>query len=379
MSPQLFPKTQPAANRMLPHRLYISITDKCNANCDFCSFRDMGEPTYNKTNYLALTMGSLQESSYEEIVRETWRTNEFLRTIADQDIYKVYCGILKKHRQRLPERNFFSCYDCYKLRSSKSFTEFFKIKDDYLTSNLTLKQWQLVIATAYRLGIRELVFADAGEPVIEIDKLCCLLDFSNKKFENLTVFTNGHFASDAHSAQQVLARLKRSGLTNLGVSCDFHSKYKFHQSFIPFGNLANIIKATADLKIDIFFSSLFLDYNDALKLKNNLESMMGKKLILQDADWDEPRGLRDTCKYFLNILTSKGSILKKDVFFATKVRLNPRVEASISGEDLRCGKGSQDNSFKWLKKFVYTHARPCFKNQVILSNGLVVCCAMNTY
>ena len=379
MSLKSFLKTTRAVNRMLPHRLYISITDRCGANCDFCSFRDMKEPSYNKTSYLALTMGSIHELGYKDVIQANWQANEFLKALSEGTIHGIYRDILKKSGQKVHDENFFSCHDCYKLRSGKNFSEFFNVRDDYKTTDLTLREWQLIIEDAYHMGVRELVFADEGEPVMEIDKLCHLLNFSNKKFKNLTVFTNGYFAHDVDSALAVLERLKKSGLTSLGISCDFHSKYKFHQSFIPLANIANVVKAARELKIDTFFSSLFLDYNDAVNLKNNLENMIGKKLALCNSDWDEIQRAKDIIKYFLTILTKKGSVFKRDAFFASKVMLNPRVEAFILEKDLSPAKPRQSDNFRWLKKCAYRYIRPCFKNQVILSNGLVVCCAMNAY
>ena len=379
MSLKLFLKTACAVNRMLPHRLYISITDRCSADCDFCSFRDMKKLSYNKTSYLALTMGSAHELRYKDIMQTSWRANGFLRALSDGTIHGIYRDILKKHERKRHDENFFSCHDCYKLRSSENFSKFFNVRDDYKTTDMALKEWQLVIDEACRTGVRELVFADEGEPLTEIDKLCDLLSYSNKKFKNITVFTNGSFAHDAGSAQAVLKRLKKSGLTSLGISCDVHSKYRFHQFFIPFDNIANIVKAARETETGIFFSSLFLDYNDAINLKNNLENITGKKLKLYNSDWDEIQRAKDIIKYFLTILTRGESIFKRDAFFANKVRLNPRVEALILEKDLFPEKPWRSNGFGWLKKYAYKHIRPCFKNQVILSNGLVVCCAMNAY
>lgn len=379
MSLKPFLKTTRAVNGTPPHRLYISITDSCGADCDFCSFRDMKKPSYNKTSYLALTMGSVHEFGYKDIMQTRWQANGFLKALSDGTMHGIYRDILKKSRRKIHDENFFSCHDCYKLRSSENFSEFFNIRDDYKTSGLAPEEWRLVIDEACRIGVRELVFADEGEPLTEIDKLCDLLGYSNKKFKNLTVFTNGSFAHDAGSAQAALKRLKKSGLTNLGISCDVHSKYKFHQFFIPFDNIANVVKAARELEIGIFFSSLFLDYNDAVNLKNNLENITGKKLELYNSDWDEIQRAKDIIKYFLTILTRGESIFKKDAFFANKVRLNPRVEEFISGKDLFPEKPGRSNGFGWLKKCAYKHIRPCFKNQVILSNGLVICCAMNAY
>jgi|GEM_PF-3367045 len=379
MSLKPFLKTVRAGKGTPPHRLYISITDSCGADCDFCSFRDMKKPSYNKTNYLALTMGSVHELGYKDIMQTNWQANGFLKALSCGTIHGIYRDILKKSGQKMHDEIFFSCHDCYKLRNNKNFSEIFNIKDDYKTADLALKEWHLVIDEACRAGVKELVFADEGEPLTEIDKLCDLLNYSNKKFKNLTVFTNGSFANDASSAQAVLKRLKKSGLTSLGVSCDVHSKYKFHQSFVPFDNIANVVKAAEELEIGVFFSSLFLEYSDAVNLKNNLESITGKKLELCNSDWDEIQRAKDIIKYFLAILTREGNIFKKDVFFASKVMLNPRVEEVIAEKDLFPEKPGRGSGFGWLKKCAYKHIRPCFKNQVILSNGLVVCCAMNAY
>jgi len=96
-------------------------------------------------------------------------------------------------------------------------------------------------------------------------------------------------------------------------------------------------------------------------------------------EWDEIRGVKGMMKYLFTLLKEKEGLFKRDAFFANKIRLNPRVETSISEKDLSLKKDRQENGLGWLRKCAHKHIRPCFKNQVILNNGLVICCAMNTY
>jgi len=99
----------------------------------------------------------------------------------------------------------------------------------------------LAINSINSLGI------SGGEPLLYLEDICEISKHAySKGFREISVSTNGFWASSIDEARKILFELRSSGIIKLQLSTD-----DFHQEFVPIENIKNILRASEEVDIAI--------------------------------------------------------------------------------------------------------------------------------
>lgn len=359
-----------------PKYLYISLTNECTSNCDFCTWREIYNKGYPKKIF-PLVLGSIFEDDIEEIFRDKWKENEYLKLIIKTSPFCLFSKYLKEMDWHLSKvKSWNMCYLCYLMRNDEKFISNFDFKRNYKIGNVKLEKWKEIITKASELGVENLIFSEGGEPFLEFDKLVKLMCFAKENFKNIIVFTNAFFAVDEKSTLRKLKILKESGLTNLNISYDYDKKYKFHQSFIPERNIAVISKVAEKLNIKTSYSSVMVKNTNWKERTKKLEKLIGKRLKIKRSATNI---LAETKQLFEKMI----KIEPENVLGLKYVEVNPRVEKRIFEKDIPYYKPFKNESLLTLyfliKKISTRYSKRCTEAPIILENGLVLTCCSNAF
>jgi len=363
--------------------LHVSISDKCIANCDYCSFRDHNKRKYPRHVLIPLILGSVHKNTLKTIV--TRQENDFLRRLDEISPVIMYVEYLRKNGKNLEDVDSWDpCFCCYKMRYDKKFMKSFKISSKMrIERKMTIKKWKEVILDGKKLGIKDIIFDGEGEPFLEFEKLYILIGYANKKFDNIVVYTNASFVNNKENARKKMKLLAEAGLTHLFISCDYNPKYKFHQFFIPEEKVIVLSDVTKELNIPTNFACNMLKGDDSRKILFRLENMTGRKLKMVSLN---PSLLREMThwpkklKFVFSLFTKKkyANFVHMDY-----VRINPRVEKKIDSELIWKYKPL---NFIFLlklylvgKKLTSHYSKFCQDSIFVTSNGTVLKCSSEAF
>lgn len=358
---------------MKPTNICISLTRSCPSNCDFCNFRDFFKKDYPKHQFFPLVMGSLKENTLKEIVNKKWKENEFLKVLFKSSSFGIYEKYLK---EKVKLKSYGMCDICFVIRNNLNFIKNFNCRQDYeMDKRIDIGMRKEAIEDAKSLGIKNIIFADEGEPFLKFNEMLELSDLVHKQSQDMIIFTNAYFANDKQSTLQKMKQLKNNGLAKLFLSWDSDPKYKFHQSFIPEKNVILLYKIAKKLKIQTTFISLMTKYTKIIDLQEKLESLTGDKIKLIV----EPTNVYGEIKnMILRHLHSEDKSLN-----ARYITTNPRVEKIFDQKDLMYFKPVNNKKLSSIyfrvKDIKYRLFRNCGKVLMLLNNGLVLCCSSNAY
>ena len=363
----------------------ISLTERCIANCDFCTFRDIFRKSHPIHTYLPLILGSLNEEGFEGIVKENWKENEFLKEILTTSPVKLYFKYLNFNKKSLSDTdNFDKCYLCFLMRKNRKFMENFTFRRKYnFKYKMDLEKWKEVIRDAENLKLQRINIGGGGEPFLEFDKLLKVFEFSSGRFDNIVVTTNGFFANNEYKVTNILKKFKRfDQFFTIGISYDYHPVYKFHQSFIPEKNIINIIKAANKLKIKIFINSIITEKSDINSIHNHLENLtkLNVKLLVTKRE----NLIEDILGVFKLIFEREMTLAdERPVHFISFLKVNPRVEKRINNRDLIKLKPFNNKylleGYMHLRDIGLRAYKQCYRMPLILSNGIVISCCSHAF
>ena len=355
--------------------LCISLTDDCTSNCDFCNRKMRFQKNYPKDIFYSLVYGSLKENSFREIIENEWKKNDFLVMIQKNNMARLCAENLKVNKNNLFELwNFCTCNLCYNLRKDENFTKKFNFRRKYKTGKLSLDDLKKIISEASELGIKNLDFADEGEPFLEYEKLKELIKFSNGKFKRIGISTNAFFADEMKKALRMLKPLKENGLDIIWISWEPPEKYKAHQHFTPEKNIINIIKAARTINLKIGINS-------------TLTKFPGDEYFKRIEKIEKSTGMKFRHRFMpLNPLTFiYNSIIKlsgNDIYISF-IRSNPKVEEVFKDGDLKIyeplfGIHLKKLYFKLLS--ILKNNNDCTMSHLLVTvDGLVVACGSNSF
>lgn len=125
--------------------------------------------------------------------------------------------------------------------------------DPHCTEKLdTLDIKKYILSTKDVPGIRGISFT-GGEPFLYYSSLKDLILYAVEAGKQVTVITNGFWASDYDDTEQRLEELKELGLKVLGISYD-----EFHREYVPVQNIKNILRAANSLDLPITINTILL-------------------------------------------------------------------------------------------------------------------------
>lgn len=113
-----------------------------------------------------------------------------------------------------------------------------------------------------------------GEPFLMLNELYEPIAMANDKGMQVTIRTNGFWATNQSETRKVLRRLQLFGLTQLGLSYD-----KFHSPFIVLAKIERIIKACEDLGIPLWVDWCGNESNE------ELYHLLGRDLLKRIRGW----------------------------------------------------------------------------------------------
>jgi molybdenum cofactor biosynthesis enzyme MoaA len=322
-------------------------------------------------------MGSIWEGRLKEILDCNWKDNEFLNALNKSSVYSLYLDYIRSVGKNFQEKKDFKpCNMCFDLRKDKNFLKHFRFREKYKMGKLNFKKYKEIIGDANKIGVKNLIFSDEGEPFLDFKKLVKIVKFSDKKFDNIIIFTNAFFATNEKRTEKILVLLKECGMTHLVVSWENNSKYRFHGSFIPFQKIQTLIKIAKKVGIPVQISYSLLKGSNIGELQE-LITEHGFKVKTSEFS------IIDEIIRFLELATGTGIKGDRNIIWIHPIRLNPRVEAKIDKGDLMDYKPFKSKimleTYFEFKKNVTKNFRECFTWPLILSNGLVVCCNSNAY
>lgn len=90
-----------------------------------------------------------------------------------------------------------------------------------------------------------------GEALLYKGEVETLIALSHDYQFKIYLTTNGFWANSIEDAYQVLSHLKKKGLSELNISTD-----EFHETYIPYQNIENLIIANEKVKLPLVFNSV---------------------------------------------------------------------------------------------------------------------------
>jgi organic radical activating enzyme len=146
-------------------------------------------------------------------------------------------------------------------------------------------------AAAYRNGYIKSVVFTGGEPFQDLSRLKHLLEYAAESGLVAAVVTNCYWAETLPKAVEVLQNLPQ--IRMLGVSVD-----AYHQRFVPFENVRNVIRAARELGIRFNAAMCFENENAPpyLDLRSKLEEIIDKELIRASAVFPAGRARKETSR-----------------------------------------------------------------------------------
>ena len=116
---------------------------------------------------------------------------------------------------------------------------------------MALSQAQKIISSIKKYPVKYVSIL-GGESFLNFKSLLAIIKYAKKSGKSVMVFTNGFWAYHLNRAQKIIGQLDKIGLNELRVSAD-----GFHQEFIPFKSIVNIIKAVQDKKIKLIIENTY--------------------------------------------------------------------------------------------------------------------------
>ena len=340
-----------------PKSFNISLTRKCTSNCEFCNLPKDEKPS---ATLLPLVCGSVLDQDIKTILSDFYENNHFLRKVKNKTVFGIGFEF------GLNYLSSDACSICYKLRKMKKMRKKFNIRDDYsVTKSLPDNLLKKVIDDLSEIGVKELSFADEGEPTLEFEKLCKLAETSKGKFKTISLYTNCSFASTKDKTLLMLRKLKQSGINKINISWDESEKYKFHQHFVPVEKVVAVFQLCKKIGMDIRISSTYSADQDMKAKKKRARELFGDIRIS-----------------IFSENPVKRLFFRKSDLTLSPIRMNSKVEERIDGRDVP----SFDLPFvKHLGRLflivpIFKHllSRNCFSYMTLNSNGLVCNCNYNT-
>lgn len=117
-------------------------------------------------------------------------------------------------------------------------------KDKKIQRKMNLKAAIEIIFQIANLGIKSVTFT-AGEPLLYLNDICEIIDVCDKLGLKTRLISNGFWATDAKRSEIVVKLLKKSGLSDLIVSCS-----RWHQEEIPIENINHAFLCCRDYEIN---------------------------------------------------------------------------------------------------------------------------------
>ena len=128
--------------------------------------------------------------------------------------------------------------------------------------HLSDKEIRLLHRTVNDFGFRSVSFA-GGEPTLYIDEINRVLSgFAELKKINVSITTNGHFATTVAKAAGLLAAIKK--LDKVRLSYD-----RFHKQFLPYAHVRNLYEACRGSGVD---------FGAILTIQSPLDLVLSKEL-----------------------------------------------------------------------------------------------------
>lgn len=119
------------------------------------------------------------------------------------------------------------------------------------TGYMTLFQAKKIIYSVEKYSIKSVSIL-GGESFLNLKSLLLIIKYAKERGKSVMVFTNGFWASSLSGAEKIISQLDEIGLDELRVSAD-----GFHQEFVPFKSIVNIIKATQGKKLRLIIENTY--------------------------------------------------------------------------------------------------------------------------
>lgn len=154
------------------------------------------------------------------------------------------------------------CFDCTPERNEK----------------LSVEQVKSYIDKASALKSIHTIGFSGGEALLYIDELCELAQYANSRgIYNISVNTNGFWATTEEKAYNVLDKLYKAGFTKIGLSSD-----DFHQEYVPSENIKNLLDASVNFNISIDLGVMISENSRRLsQVLSSFGENISNKVIMQ--------------------------------------------------------------------------------------------------
>jgi hypothetical protein len=136
---------------------------------------------------------------------------------------------------------------------------------------MSLEFMKKIIDDALRLGTLELVVFTGGEPFLLGEDLYAIVHYASEKRLLTRIVSNAYWATSYKRAKEIIARLKKLGLTEINYSCD-----DFHQELIPIERIRWANDAAAELGMPALLAVKGI--KDSRINPSSLEELLGHKL-----------------------------------------------------------------------------------------------------
>ncbi|AGC69134.1 radical SAM domain protein [Thermoclostridium stercorarium subsp. stercorarium DSM 8532] len=134
-------------------------------------------------------------------------------------------------------------YKCSSKCRHCSYSSSPKWPDDYMTPDVADE----IFSILKRLGCSS-VHIGGGEPLLKPDRILDILDSAAKNGMDIEyIETNASWYRDEASAVNILAELKRHGVHTLLISID-----PFHNEYIPFRKVKDLVRACSKVGLNVF-------------------------------------------------------------------------------------------------------------------------------
>ncbi|WP_310632614.1 radical SAM protein [Paraburkholderia sp.] len=113
-------------------------------------------------------------------------------------------------------------------------------------AHLTNEDIFRVIDSAFHDDLHPKIGLSGGEAFLYFDRLCEIVEYATKKGALISINTSGSWAVTLDKAHERLKIIKSLGASRIIVSAD-----AFHEKFIKFENVLNVVKACKNIHLEI--------------------------------------------------------------------------------------------------------------------------------